>query len=266
MSVEVYPLVKSFIFHFPYDMEEFATFIEEMDQKFPALEHLKFILTASDNLETDQPMWDDDNVYFPHHFENLKKFEFVCFGEEGHRIFDYMDISNLQLEELSFSGMWLTRDNLCWIKNCPQLRKLKLAVAYLEESELVNLYGKESLEEIYLEDIAQIEWDPKEMMIFVQNLSKLKVLSIACKRNNKRITFDDEFQTEFGKLLQQRGDVVMEVKFGEGDSMRHLKMSKDGLHETVPLVESDDEEMEVADGEMYYEIYSSDECELYNCI
>ncbi|XP_055300672.1 uncharacterized protein LOC129567612 [Sitodiplosis mosellana] len=257
------PTVKSLTFHFKYDMEGFGYFIQEMDEKLPSLENLALILVAADSDEY-EPMWDDEQPYEPIYFKNLKKLSLIAFGDEGDRVFDYMDISNEKLEELSFTAMGFTKDNLKWIKCCEQLNKLTLGCPSLEGNDLKLLKGMKSLKELHLE-IGSIEWTPKKMIEIMRNNGQLKLLSIECERNNKQLTFDDEFKKLFDALVQKRGDATIKVTFGSGKSMRQMTISEEGFDETTPLVEaeSDDEEFyfETEDGSSSNDIDSDSSSE-----
>lgn len=245
------PAVKSLTYHFEGYMETFGDFIGEMDEKFPSLESLTLILIASDPEEL-EPMWDDEKPYDPIYFQNLKKLSLTAYGDEGDRVFDYMDISNENLEELSFTGMYFTKDNLKWIKGCEKVSKLTLGCPCLEEGDLKPLKGMQNLEELHL-DVDKIEMTPNEMIEIIRKNGQLKLLSIKCEHNNKLMKFDDEFKKRFDALVEKRGNVVMKVTFGSGDTMRQMTISESGLDEITPLVDVDTDED--SDEDDYYDFY-----------
>lgn len=258
ISEDELPAVKTFTYSFESTMEMFGYFIEEMDVKLPSLESLTLILNTSDDLENFEPMWDDEAPYESTYFENLTKLSLTAFGDEGDRVFDYMNISNEKLEELEFKGFWLTKDNLKWIKNCKQLSKLTLGCKCLEGKDLMkNLKGMEKLKEVHL-DIGSIDWTPMKMIEFFRNNKQLKMISIECERNNKEFKFDDEFKKMFDELAQQRDEMLIEVTFGKDDGMRQLKISKESFEEKEPLVELESDDDSDEDYEEFYS-YSEDD-------
>lgn len=229
-NTDTSPGVKSLTFHFESTMEMFGYFIEEMNEKLPSLESLTlFLETTDDDGYYYEPMWDGTQDYSPMYFDHLKKLSLRAFGDEANRIFDYMNISNNELEELSFAAYRLTRENLKWIKSCNKLSKLALECPCLAENELTCLKGMKDLEEVCLKVNHKFEWDTKKMIKFIRNNRQLKLLSIECERRNRQLKFDDEFKKMFDKLVQERVNVTVVVTSGTGDTKRQMKMSKDGF-------------------------------------
>lgn len=252
-SEDILPAVKTLTYSFEDTMEMFGHFIQKMDVKLPSLESLTLTFKA-DNHNIFEPTWDNEAPYQSTYFINLKKLSFTSFGDEGDRIFDYLDISNEKLEELIFTGVWLTRENLKWFKRCKQLSKLTLRYACLEGKDLMkHLKGMEKLEELHF-DIDSIDWAPMKLIEFFRNNGQLKMISIVCRSNNKELKFDDEFQKMFEELSQQRDEMMIMVTFGQGEGMRQLKISKEGFEEKLPLVELDSD---VEDEE--FDSYSEDD-------
>lgn len=235
------PAVKVLTFSYEKYMEELDDFLEEIDEKFPSLEELTLVVDAANDLEGIEPTWDDGQPYESRFFENLTNLSLTAFGDEGDKIFDYMCISNEKLEELSFESTWFSKENLKWIKRCEQLSKLTLGCPYFEGSDLKHLKGMANLKELYL-DVGMFDWDPKKMVKFIQRNGQLKLLSIESERNNKEVTFDDEFKKMFSELAQERDGVTIKVTFGKGETMRQMKISKDDFDEKMPIIELDSDD------------------------
>lgn len=237
------PAIKSFTFDFKDTMEMFSNFLGEIDEKFPELESLTLVFTGTD--PEGYFMWDDQSPYQPMFFEDLKKLSLAAFGDGADRIFDYMSICNTCLEELEFIGFWLTEENGKWIKRCPELIKLTIGLPGLEGYHLKYLKNMKKLQELHL-NVGSIECGPMKMVEFFRKNKELKMISIECKRNNKELTFDDVFKKEFEKLAQEREQVTIKATFGIGceQALRHMKITKEGFEETMPLIDEDDSDTE----------------------
>lgn len=241
---DIMPGVKVLTFHFKNSFEKFGSFCEEIYEKFPSLEEFKLILDTTDHESDFEPTWDVDTTYQPTYFKNLVKFSLATFCDIGEtdRIFENMDICNAQLEELSCLGVHMSQDNLQWISRCRRLRELTLKCEFLKEDDMNELKGMQSLSQFKL-IVAEIEWDPMQIIDFIQSNLQLIHFSIICGPESKKIEFDNDFKMAFDQLTQDRGELLFKLTFNKRGEKQTIKITKDGFVEThVPRADDDSDD------------------------
>lgn len=215
----IFPLVKSFAFDFHGHFEGHLnkTFLAQIDEKFPMLESLELNLRRGSTF--------DCIGYKTLHFKNLKKLNVFTFGKNVS-----LAIFNRKLKELKFAGLNAEAMIFIWIKSCKNLAKLTLDLRYLDESNLSYLKNMECLREVKL-NVKQFNWKLDEMLEFVRNNRRLKILNIECDRKSKEMQFDDDFEKKFDDLIKQRRKLSINLDFLQGK--RTINISEKGIVEKM---------------------------------
>lgn len=255
---DVMPHVKVFTFHFKDSWDTFGYFVEAMDEKFPSLEEFKLILDTSKHESDLEPTWDVYAPYHPTYFKHLRKLTLLacCNIGESDRILENLDICNGMLEELSFTCVLMTHDNLQWINSCRGLCKLTLECENLDGNDMNELKGMPNLACIKL-IVGSIKWQPMEIIEFIRNNQQLLSVSIICGPDNGTVAFDDDFKDAFYALCVEsnRNELSVTFTFNKRQGKEYIKITKFDIVEThVPRDSPSDSDDDIAssDEEEYY--------------
>lgn len=227
---DVMPGVKKLTFSFNNWWCMFGNLAEELDGKFPSLEDFTLILDTTDDESGYEPTWDVDAPYQPMYFKNLRKFSLFTFCgiDEAVRIFENMDMCNAKLEELSFTGMILSPDNIRWISSCRKLRKLTLKFDFIEESDMNELKAMQSLT-LFKLIVDEMEWEPMQIIEFVRSNQHVKLVSIICGPKCKKLKFGDDFKAAFDQLARDRNDLSIKLTYNKHRERQIIKITKEGI-------------------------------------
>ncbi|XP_037039150.1 uncharacterized protein LOC119076477 [Bradysia coprophila] len=198
--------------------------LEALDRQFPSLETLQIAMDASDSFTKNE----FKEKYEPLYFKNLKSFAVHSFVNNIERLFDYMAVSNVELTEFSFTGMFVTDELVDWIKSCTNLSKLTVDSHMLNKNKIAAVKDMQRLKKWTL-STKRLLWKAEDVIRIARANPHVDTLAIDSDYGNDDMEFGEKYKQMFADLAKERKDLAIKVFFHEEG--REINISAHGFSE-----------------------------------